>query len=132
MKRDKRKNATEISVFIRIGEDRKYEIIDPSTDGEGIPVMLFASIINALGKAVESFNDKRKKENKDAVICQFDSFQQWVNKARSWLCGYKSKDIIALDTKGRECTCGKDMQLARDENAFPVTVYEVLKSKKVK
>ena len=132
MKRDKRKDATELSVFIRVGEDRKYEIVDPSTDGEGIPGMLFTSIINALGKAVESYNDKRKKENKDAVICQFDSFQQWVNKARSWLCGYKSKDIIALDTKGRECTSGKDMQLARDENAFPVTVYEVLKSKKVK
>ena len=49
------------------------------------------------GKAVDSFNDKRKKENKDAVICQFDSFQQWVNKAQSWLYGYKSKDIIALD-----------------------------------
>ncbi len=60
MKRDKRKNATELSVFIRIGEDRRYEIVDPSTDGEGIPVMLFTSIINALGKAVESFNDKRK------------------------------------------------------------------------
>ena len=61
MKRDKRKNATELSVFIRIGEDRKYEIIDPSTDGEGIPAMLFTSIINALVKAVDSFNDKRKK-----------------------------------------------------------------------
>jgi len=130
MKRDKRKNTTELSVFIRFGEDRKYEIIDPSTDGEGIPAMLFTSIINALVKAVDSFNDKRKKENKDAVICQFDSFQQWVNKAQSWLYGYKIKDIIALDTKGRECTSGKDMQLARDENAFPVTVYEVLKSKK--
>ena len=56
MKRDKRKNATELSVFIRIGEDRKYEIIDPSTDGEGIPVILFTSILNALGKAVESYN----------------------------------------------------------------------------
>jgi len=127
MKRAKRKNATELSVFIKIGEDRKYEIVDPSTDGEGIPLLLFTSIMNALGKAVDSFNDKRKKENKDAIICQFDSFQQWVNKAQSWLYGYKSKDIIALDTKGRECICGKDMALARDENAFPVTVYKVLK-----
>ena len=130
MKRTKRKDATELSVFIKIKEDGRYEIVDPSTDGEGIPVMLFTSVINALGKAVESFNNKRKKENRDAIICQFDSFQQWINKARSWLYGYKSKDIIALDTKGRECACGKDMELARDENAFPVTVFEVLPNRK--
>lgn len=62
MKRDKRKDATELSVFIKIKEDGRYEIIDPSTDGERIPAMLFTSIINSLGKAIESYNEKRKNK----------------------------------------------------------------------
>lgn len=68
MKRDKRKNATELSVFIKIKEDGQYEIVDPCTDGEGIPVILFTSIINALGKAVESYNEKRKNK-KNVSTC---------------------------------------------------------------
>ena len=68
MKRDKRKNATELSVFIKIKEDGQYEIVDPCTDGEGIPVILFTSILNALGKAVESYNEKRKNKQ-NVSIC---------------------------------------------------------------
>jgi hypothetical protein len=55
---------------------------------------------------------------------QFDSFQQWVNKAPSWLTRHPLYGphfhAICFDTKGRMCTCGSDMMRARDEDAFPV------------
>lgn len=46
----------------------------------------------------------------------FESFQQWVNKASSWI----DKHAICFDAKGRRCRIGKDFMLARDEGAFPV------------
>ncbi len=56
---------------------------------------------------------------------RFNSFQEWVNKAESWLTRhslYDGKDFRALcfDTKGRICRIGKDFMLARDEGTFPV------------
>lgn len=67
---------------------------------------------------------------------RFDSFQQWVDKASSWLTGHpeyndtehsKSKPwrghhfkAICFDAKGRLCRIGLDFQRARDDKAFPV------------
>jgi hypothetical protein len=51
---------------------------------------------------------------------EFTSFQQWVNKAPSWIGGTGAK---AFDAKGRPCRNGGDMQRARDEAAFPVRWY---------
>lgn len=51
------------------------------------------------------------------VFRQFDNFQQWVNKASSWVNGG-----ICLDRRGRELKNGADMARARDEDAFPVTI----------
>lgn len=67
---------------------------------------------------------------------RFDTFEQWVNKASSWLTrhpdynntehgekkGWRGNHFtaIAFDSFGRRCTCGYDMQRARDEGAFPV------------
>ncbi len=51
---------------------------------------------------------------------QFDSFQQWVNHAASWIGwgGYK-----CFDAKGRPCRRGADFMLAREEKQFPVKFY---------
>lgn len=51
------------------------------------------------------------------VFRQFGDFQQWVNKASSWVCGG-----ICLDKDGRELKNGGDMMRARDEDKFPVTI----------
>jgi len=52
---------------------------------------------------------------------QFDTFQQWVNKASSWLTRRGSGiSVICYDTKGRVCRIGGDFMRARDEGAFPV------------
>ena len=56
---------------------------------------------------------------------QFDSFQEWVNKAPSWLTrhpDYKDPTFRAycFDAKGRQCLIGRDFMRARDENAFPI------------
>jgi hypothetical protein len=55
---------------------------------------------------------------------QFDTFDQWVNKASSWLTRHplycQGVHALCYDTKGRLCTCGGDMMRARDEKAFPI------------
>ena len=49
---------------------------------------------------------------------EFTSFQQWVNKARSWIGG---TGWICVDAKGRQCKIGAHMMLAEKEGAFPVS-----------
>jgi protein gp37 len=53
----------------------------------------------------------------EPVFRQFDSFQQWVNKAQTWVQGG-----ICLDCDGRELKNGGDMMRARDDGKFPVTI----------
>lgn len=70
---------------------------------------------------------------------RFDTFDQWVSRASSWLTcheqynnaehptrfgdkGWRGDHFTALcfDSFGRRCKSGADMQRARDEDAFPV------------
>ncbi len=57
---------------------------------------------------------------------RFNSFQEWVNKASSWLTRhprYKPDGrffAICFDAKGRQCSNGGDFQRANDEDTFPV------------
>ena len=51
------------------------------------------------------------------VFRQFLSFEQWVNKAPTWIQGG-----VCLDNTGRVCSSGADFERARDENTFPITV----------
>lgn len=51
------------------------------------------------------------------VFRQFPDFQTWVNKARTWVHGG-----ICLDSDGRELKSGADMEQARDNKKFPVTI----------
>lgn len=51
---------------------------------------------------------------------RFATFQQWVNKAASWIGWSGSKCFDALD---RPCRIGRDFMRARDEDAFPVRWY---------
>lgn len=53
----------------------------------------------------------------EPVFRQFDSFDQWVNKASTWVRGG-----ICLDRHGRELKSGADMAHARDSGSFPVTI----------
>lgn len=52
-----------------------------------------------------------------ASFYQFRTFQQWVNKAGSWMQGG-----ICLDKHGKQLKNGKDFMEARDNDAFPVTI----------
>lgn len=56
---------------------------------------------------------------------RFDTFNQWVSKASSWLTRHPAFHqerfrAICFDSKGRLCRNGGDMMRARDEDAFPV------------
>ena len=61
------------------------------------------------------------------VLIEFTSFQQWVNKAKSWFqqLGYLSTQYICLDNVGRVCTCGKQFMQADREGTFPIRVYAI-------
>jgi protein gp37 len=48
---------------------------------------------------------------------QFDSFNQWVNKASTWVNGG-----LCLDKTGRVLKSGADFMRASDEGAFPVVI----------
>ncbi len=56
---------------------------------------------------------------------QFDSFQEWVNKASSWLTRHpryheRFYKVVCFDTKGRRCQIGKDFMRADEEGTFPI------------
>lgn len=52
---------------------------------------------------------------------RFDSFDEWVNKGRSWLTRRgPNEKVICYDAKGRLVTNGGGFMLARDEGAFPI------------
>ena len=59
---------------------------------------------------------------------QFDSFNQWVNMASSWLTRHPDYSderhntfrAICFDARGRQCRIGRDFEVARDQDAFPV------------
>lgn len=61
-------------------------------------------------------------------LFEFDTFNCWVNKAQGWFqsSGYTARDSICVDTKGRICLSGREFGRARDEDAFPVTVYAAI------
>ncbi|GAB1535638.1 hypothetical protein ADMFC3_12690 [Geovibrio sp. ADMFC3] len=56
---------------------------------------------------------------------EFQSFDEWVNKAASWFqsTGIIDEHYICVDAGGRVCKKGKEFIRARDENTFPVRVY---------
>lgn len=51
---------------------------------------------------------------------ELTSFEQWVNKATSWIGG---TNALCADARGRVCRNGGDMMRARDEGAFPVRFW---------
>lgn len=51
------------------------------------------------------------------VFRQFTNYQQWVNKASTWIHGG-----TCLDRHGRELRTGTDFMRARDSRDFPVTI----------
>jgi len=62
-------------------------------------------------------------------ICQFTSFSQWVNKAKSWIGHFgRYQQIVCIDTLGNLCFIGEDFMYARDNNLFPVKAYRLKRS----
>lgn len=58
-------------------------------------------------------------------VCVFQSYSQWVNKAASWI-GGRGSSIICVDSLGRICETGTQFMRARDDNSFPVRVFETV------
>ncbi len=69
------------------------------------------------------------------AVCEFTSYQQWVNKAASWLGGKRSDGArhsprfegVCVDARGRVCANGGDFMRARDDGSFPVRAHEYLR-----
>lgn len=58
-------------------------------------------------------------------LFEFTHFGQWVNKATMLFAqhGANSINAIAIDAKGRICSTGKDFRIAKETDAFPVSVF---------
>lgn len=66
---------------------------------------------------------------KAELICEFDTFQQWVNKASSRLGGFSGEEkIICVDKNGEACSSGRQFMYARDNGLFPVKAYRLIKN----
>lgn len=77
-----------------------------------------------------SKESNNKLPNYDEQICVFNTFSSWVNHASSWLRGYRSNQIVCLDTQNRICEIGADFMRADKECSFPVKVYKTIKHPK--
>lgn len=53
---------------------------------------------------------------------QFDSHQDWVNRA-SRVLTVRGDPAVCVDAKGRRCHIGADMRRVAEENAFPVRYF---------
>jgi len=61
-------------------------------------------------------------------LFMFLTFDNWCNSAQHKFAdaGVTSKDVLAIDNKGRICQKGLEFMRARDEEEFPVRVYRAL------
>ena len=60
-------------------------------------------------------------------VFRFTSHARWVSKAAGWFsqCDYATRQrMISVDSLDRICHDGDGFRRARDDDAFPVVVYE--------
>lgn len=53
---------------------------------------------------------------------EYDAWATWVNKAKSWTAPHRGR-TLCVDALGRICWAGREFARARNEGAFPVSVY---------
>lgn len=62
-------------------------------------------------------------------VCEFSSFQMWVNKASSWIGSYSgSEKIVCIDACGNTLTCGGDFMHANENSHFPIKAYRLIRN----
>jgi protein gp37 len=67
----------------------------------------------------EWHTDSKLMSTGESVFREFRSFEQWVNKASTWVNGG-----ICIDKNGKQLRNGKDFMEARDTDTFPVTIMD--------
>lgn len=90
----------------------------------GVPVF-----VKQLGE--QAYDSAAREEGNE-----FASYEQWVNKAGSWLggvsgAGYRYKKpekAICVDAKGRRCQIGSDFMRAEKECTFPVKWHYLIET----
>ena len=107
---------------------RKKEII-----GKKIGRKWFVSCKQFDEKYDNSNVNIKKFQVKGIELFQFETFQQWVNKAASWFSSYNlpKNSYICVDQAGNVCTKGQEFMNARDNDLFPVIVYLIVDFAKI-
>lgn len=73
--------------------------------------------------------DKVKIELTAEYICEFISFNQWVNNAKNWIGTFgKQQEIICIDKNGGYLHQGSDFMYARANQLFPVKCYRLIRN----
>jgi len=62
------------------------------------------------------------------LLWQWATFDNWCDTAARMFRFHEvhGSDVVCVDSKGRVCAIGKHFMTARDEGAFPVSVYAVV------
>lgn len=68
-------------------------------------------------------------------LFEFDSKQQWINKAQSWFANtglmVNSENLVCISKDGDVLTCGLDFTAAEVMDAYPVKVYRLYRTSNV-
>lgn len=62
------------------------------------------------------------------LLLTFECFEDWQNKGQSWCrsMNIKMQDTIWVDAQGRLVRSGREMKRAKETDAFPVRVFEMV------
>ncbi len=62
-------------------------------------------------------------------ICQFNSKNEWVNKAQSRLSGFPIEEKIVCVDRNHNClTIGLDFRIAEEYGCYPVIAYRLIRT----
>ena len=100
-------------------EDRSYQAFMGSKD----------MVVVVYSDGVDFLNDDDRHVvtvSTGKELFRFESHGEWVNKAREYFqaASTSEKFVIAIDAAGNVLRLGSDFAHARDNDLFPVTVYE--------
>jgi hypothetical protein len=100
--------------------DQNFDIECPSQVVTQLKEILWQTHLRAKERPVGVLDDAQIVPN---WAGEFTSYQQWVNKAQSWLKSPDHRRAMCVDALGRRCAMGADFMRARDEGTFPVRFF---------
>lgn len=88
----------------------------------------FDKLYNQVCDAIKLADDSELISIRAEFVCEFTTFYSWVNHASIWLRGIDKERLLCIDKVGNQCYIGAQFIHARDNNLFPVKVYQLIQN----